>query len=96
MGAMQEVREQLERGVSSGAIIAKGYAPGTVYKVQRQFRRSQDRSDHSLPNPEPTATSTAPTAADIRIAALEFENGRLQDEVFFLLGDALRSIYTKI
>ncbi|MBI4235869.1 MAG: hypothetical protein HY688_00745 [Chloroflexi bacterium] len=40
MGAMQEVRALLASGASSGQAIAKGYAPGTVYKVQRQLRRA--------------------------------------------------------
>lgn len=35
-GIMEQVRELLSPGKTSGKVIAKGYAPGTVYRVQRQ------------------------------------------------------------
>jgi DNA repair exonuclease SbcCD ATPase subunit len=40
-GIMEEIRELLSQGKSSSEVIALGYKPPTVYKVQRQFRRQQ-------------------------------------------------------
>ncbi len=37
-GIMAQVRELLASGKSSREVIEKGYAPGTVYKVQRSLR----------------------------------------------------------
>ena len=37
-GIMDEIRTLLSKGRTSRAIIDAGYAPGTVYKVQRGFR----------------------------------------------------------
>jgi|GEM_PF-5738566 len=36
---MQEIGTLLTEGNSSREIIGMGYAPGTVYRVQRQVRR---------------------------------------------------------
>ena len=38
-GVMQRVEEQLLQGKSSRNLIGMGYAPGTVYKVQRRMRK---------------------------------------------------------
>jgi hypothetical protein len=38
-GVMQEIRTLLSQGKSSGEVIALGYKPPTVYKVQRQLNR---------------------------------------------------------
>ena len=40
-GVMQEIRNLLAEGKSSGQLIQMGYAPGTVYKVQRRWRREE-------------------------------------------------------
>ena len=40
---MQEVRTLLTEGRSSREVIDLGYAPGTVYKVQRRMRRPEKR-----------------------------------------------------
>lgn len=40
MGVMDEIRELLAQGRSSAEIIALGYAPGTVYRLQREWRRA--------------------------------------------------------
>jgi hypothetical protein len=37
-GIMEEIRTLLSQGKSSGEIIALGYKPGSVYKVQRLLR----------------------------------------------------------
>jgi DNA-binding CsgD family transcriptional regulator len=36
---MQEIRKLLSQGKSSSEVIALGYKPPTVYKVQRQLRK---------------------------------------------------------
>ena len=38
-GIMQEIRTLLSEGRSSRDVIDAGYAPGTVYKVQRNYRQ---------------------------------------------------------
>ena len=38
---MQDIRNLLSEGKSSGEVIALGYKPPTVYKVQRQLRQKQ-------------------------------------------------------
>ena len=41
-GIMEQIREHLAQGESSQEIIALGYAPGTVYKVQRIMRQKSE------------------------------------------------------
>ena len=41
MGVMDEVRLHLSEGKGSKEIIGLGYAPGTVYRLQREFRKAQ-------------------------------------------------------
>ncbi|MDP7469536.1 MAG: hypothetical protein QGI79_01805, partial [Dehalococcoidia bacterium] len=48
-GVMQAVRDLLAGGLNSREVIENGYAPGTVYKVQKQLRK---RNCEALP-PEP-------------------------------------------
>lgn len=43
-GVMEEIRTLLSRGSSSGELIAVGYRPSTVYKVQRQCRRRDEKN----------------------------------------------------
>ena len=38
-GIMAEIRKLLSQGMSSREIINLGFAPWTIYKVQRDFRR---------------------------------------------------------
>ncbi len=46
-GIMQDVRELLSQGLTVPEIIAKGYAPSTVYRVQRDNRRKLGFSSNS-------------------------------------------------
>jgi hypothetical protein len=57
-GVMQQIRDHLAQGKSSQEVIALGYAPGSVYKIQRQMRKravttadrppgERDQRDHS-------------------------------------------------
>ena len=41
-GVMEEIRTLLYRGSTSGELIAVGYRPSTVYKVQRHWRRREE------------------------------------------------------
>lgn len=43
-GTMEQVRALLSRGETSRDVIEMGYAPGTVYKVQRELRRAHVQS----------------------------------------------------
>ena len=47
-GMMQQIREHLAQGKSSTEIIALGYKPPTVYKVQRQMRRHGSKGKVAL------------------------------------------------
>lgn len=44
-GVLQAIRERLEQGQTSGALIAMGFAPGSVYKAQGQLRQRMGRDE---------------------------------------------------
>jgi len=52
-GTMEQIRELLAEGKSSGEVIALGYAPSTVYKVRRYMRLKTRQEDRQLPDREP-------------------------------------------
>jgi hypothetical protein len=82
-GIMQQVRELLMEGKSSQEVIALGYAPGSVYKVQRQLRfNSRDKQPVSAqPGPE-IHVSVVDTEA---LTRLEAENAELGTKMAELL-----------
>ena len=45
MGVMDEIRGHLSDGKASREIIQLGYAPGSVYRLQREFRAEQAEED---------------------------------------------------
>ena len=45
MGVMDEIRVHLSEGKASREIIQLGYAPGSVYRIQREFREGQAEED---------------------------------------------------
>ena len=45
MGVMDEIRGHLSEGKASREIIQLGYAPGSVYRLQREFRVGQAEED---------------------------------------------------
>ena len=45
MGVMDEIRGHLSDGKGSREIIQLGYAPGSVYRLQREFRAEQAEED---------------------------------------------------
>ena len=84
-GVMQQIREQLIEGKSSQEVIALGYAPGSVYKIQRQLRRSDGEKGGRVPQgrgevPSPTADAEALAKAE-RLAA---ENAQLRQQIRML------------
>ena len=54
----QQVRKQLHEGKSSAEVIALGFKPSTVYKVQHQWRRGEDGPEVGSPGPEVEALGT--------------------------------------
>lgn len=61
-GIMQEVRGLLAKGKTSRQIIDSGYAPGTVYRVQRTTRRERLKAE------APQAPSVAQAAVRSEIS----------------------------
>ena len=47
IGVMQAIRELLSQGFNAAEIIAQGYAPSTVYRVQRDTRRKSGLNGNS-------------------------------------------------
>jgi DNA repair exonuclease SbcCD ATPase subunit len=81
-GVMQQIREHLAQGKSSQEVIALGYAPGSVYKIQRQLHRGREGKE------EPAAWGTAEAQVSvvnnellIRMEQLETENAELRTEM---------------
>ncbi len=55
---MQEIRDLLSQGKPSSEVIALGYKPPTVYKVQRQLRKKgQDSNKEPAPQNRPAPVS---------------------------------------
>ena len=48
MTVTEAVRRLLAEGLTSGELIAKGYRPGTVYKVQRSMRLAADLAEPTV------------------------------------------------
>ena len=49
VGIMEQVRGLLAQGLRSSEIIAQGYAPSTVYGVQRKLRKQQGLLGNAFP-----------------------------------------------
>ena len=87
----ESVRELLKAGLTSREIIDKGYAPGTVYKVQRSLRLAaalaQEQPPGSEPDewhdsdPEPRLSSEDDGVIASRVGELEAEIVALREEV---------------
>lgn len=78
-GVMEQIREHLESGKSAGQVIGLGYAPSTVYKVQRQLRQDKKRKP-GLPSNGASVATTLRQGSDAagRIAELEQQVESLQ------------------
>ncbi len=88
MGTMQEVRELLGSGASSAQVIGQGYAPGTVYKVQRELRKGPRDTAVVLAQPSQPVTGEA-REKDGRIRELEEKVRTLEDLLDTVAGDVL-------
>ena len=47
-GIMEQIRDHLAQGRSSRELIDAGFAPGTVYKAQRQIRKKSHGHSREL------------------------------------------------
>lgn len=92
-----EIQSLLNGGRGSGEIIALGYKPGTVYKVQRRFRAAQDPPTGSLETNKHTTSGLGEVSTEtaVRPATLEADMlatmskaiiraDRMEGEVIFL------------
>ena len=75
MSVMEEIRKLWSEGWSSGKIIRTGYAPGTVYNVQRQMRR---RDTKAAPRKSESSVPELDGQYLAQIAELEAENSELR------------------
>lgn len=50
MGVMDEIRLHLSEGKDSREMIGLGYAPGTVYRLQREFRETPENKECAQTN----------------------------------------------
>jgi len=75
IGVMQEIEELLSQGNTSRQVIDLGYAPGTVYGVQRRVRRQSSEQENNEAHHQVTEQSAdiAPLIEDIveRVVRLE-------------------------
>jgi DNA repair exonuclease SbcCD ATPase subunit len=81
-GILQQIRENLSQGKSSQEVIALGYAPGSVYKIQRQLRRRSE--EKAEPAARVTAEAHIPVVNNevlIRKEQLETENAELRTQM---------------
>jgi DNA repair exonuclease SbcCD ATPase subunit len=76
-GIMAEIRDLLSQGKSSSEVIALGYKPSTVYKVQRQLNKRGPDNIKALNLGNDPATLATP-------AYLQAENADLQQRIVTL------------
>jgi len=76
-GIMAQIRELLSEGLSSREVIELGYAPGTVYKAQRQLRRPKEGA---IPKGYLDLSTDSPKLVG-ELSRLSEEKGRLEAEV---------------
>ena len=76
-GIMAEIRDLLSQGKTSSEVIALGYKPPTVYKVQRQLNKRGPDNIKALN----LGNDPAPLAAP---AHLQAENAELQQRIAML------------
>ncbi len=87
-GIMEEIRSLLDEAKSGAEVIALGYNPSTVYKVQGQLRRHIATNMHEVPLKEQVvewrerflAERQARNEAESLAAQHRVEAGRLKEE----------------
>ena len=77
-GIMQNIRDSLSQGFNAAEIIAQGYAPSTVYRVQRDIRRKSGLNGNSSHHKGSTSHGLK------HLGHLEAENQRLHQRLDFL------------
>jgi transposase-like protein len=81
-GIMEGIREHLAQGKSSQEVIALGYAPGTVYRIQHQLRRRSGEKGKTSVRATPEAqVPIIDTEAVARMKHLETENAQLRAQM---------------
>lgn len=75
-GIMQEIRDLLESGLPSREVLSLGYAPSTVYKVQRRMRLA---SIGASSRPDAPGAESGVTDSAQGIRELEEEVGSLEE-----------------
>src|SRR5918992_1001842 len=81
-GVLQQIREHLAQGKSSQEVIALGYAAGSVYKVQRQLRRSSGEKEQTSVRPMPEVKiPEVDIESTARMKGLETENAQLHTQM---------------
>lgn len=77
-----QIKELLEKGMSSTEVIAHGYRPGTVYKAQRNLRRVLDRTDEKDGTPVTVRDAVdRPVAEDDESQPRELQSSGNEDAV---------------
>ena len=79
-GIMQRIKDLLKQGTQSGDIIQMGFAPGTVYKVQRQFRRQAHMAQTKVIEAQATPSLKTSSQAKADVAALVDQLQQYQKE----------------
>ncbi len=74
-GIMEDIRSLLKEGRSSTEAIALGYAPSSVYKAQRQLRKTTDRTD------QPVTQVVVTNMASEGWSELREENAKLRQQM---------------
>lgn len=85
-GVLEQVRDLLNAGLSSRAVIDRGYRPGSVYHAQRQIWRRWRHAGAS--SGVPHASGSHPDHAAQVNATLQAENATLSAELGRLRNDA--------
>lgn len=91
-GIMEQIREHIAQGKSSSDIIAMGYAPPTVYKVQRWMRKKGLTGGRPQIELAPVAPVTiADHVSQTRVKELEAENEQLRQQLSELHWEVIRA-----
>jgi hypothetical protein len=85
-GIMQQIREHIAEGKSAREVISLGFAPGSVYKVRRQLRPTDNAGDNPSSSEALEARdSTLEREVLVRLGKLESETAGLSSQVTELL-----------
>jgi len=91
-GIKRQIGGHLIEGKSSQEAIALGYAPGSVYKVQRQLRFNSGDKQQVSAQPEPELqVSVVDAEAVARIEGPETENAEVRTQMAELLQEVERA-----